>query len=160
MKNILVALLFLFSSLSAASPKEEAIQFITEFGVGNNLKALAAKTAMGTQTFRIILAEVGKDDAKHFVVPALEESVSKYQDAWNATLATAYLEYFTEEQLKSVRETKQKSPYFKAIGEKQELIGRYMEENAKPLLVKIVAEAMKNAYLEAIGSNNAGHGDR
>jgi len=155
MNKLFIALLVLCSSYAGASANEEAVRFVEEFGIGKNLKPIAARTAMGMKTFKIILDIAGKEGAQKLIVPAMEDSISKYQDDWNASLAVAHLKYFTEDQLKSVREKKKNSPYFSELGKKQALIGKFMQENSKELLVKIVSEAMQKAYENATSSNKS-----
>ncbi|MBU2881992.1 hypothetical protein KO525_05270 [Psychrosphaera sp. B3R10] len=126
------------------------LQFVQELKLGNNLKAMGLKVSLNTETYRIIKSEVGDKKAKEILLIELNKSINKYQKEWDKNLSSAYDEVFKDNELKSILELKQKSPYAKKFIESQRKVGESMQNRSGDLLNKVVAEAIKNAFSKVV----------
>ena len=126
------------------------LQFVQELKLGNNLKAMGLKVSLKTETYRIIKSEIGDKKAKEILLIELNKSINKYQKEWDTNLSLAYDEVFKDNELKSILELKQKSPYAKKFIDSQRTVGKSMQSRSGDLLNKVVAEALKNAFSKVV----------
>ena len=152
--NIIFTLaVFLLSPPSWSNPEDDALVFVKNTGIGNNLERIAIRVAMDTQTYRMINADVGKTAAANLVKKHIKITTRDYQDEWNENLAASYLEYLSAEELNSIYNDKKSSPYLEKFQARQNDVGASMQHRSKNLLQKVVSEAMKNAFTESATSN-------
>lgn len=141
----MVALLML-SACSDAQSTLTAVEFVEKSGVGNNLTQLSARAALGTQTYRMIVAEVGEKEANQLLKELIKITTTKYQSEWNQKLAEAYLQHFSIEELNSVYYEKGKSEYARKMLSKRGDVGETMQEKSKGLLNTIVTEILTSIF--------------
>ena len=136
----------LLTFTSHAKESDIALRFVNELQLGKNLKSMGLKVSMATQTFRMVTAEVGADKAKSILNVELEKVIKKYQAEWNENLSLSYLDSFSESELLSILELKQKSPHVKKFISSQSTVGSNMRKRSDDLLNQVVAEAIKNSF--------------
>lgn len=151
LKIVLAAVILLLAYPSkGASTEQDAITFIEQTGLGNNLSSFALKTAIRTQTFGVITAELGQTKGYSLVQKHVEKSVKTHQEEWNRNLALSYLDHFSAAELKSILKEEEASPYVDKLRVKQGEVGASMQKRSTELLKAVVTEAMQNAYAEAL----------
>ena len=64
-------------------------------GLGKNLPILASQAAFRTQTYAIVVSQLGESRARALLVQHVQKAVPRYQDQWDQNLAAAYLERLT-----------------------------------------------------------------
>ena len=152
-KIIITITVLSLAPITFASSEDDAIAFVNKAGLGRNLSKIALRVATNTQTYRIMVADLGKSEASILVGKHLQKSVGNHQKEWNKNLANSYLEFFSGVELNSIISEKSDSPYFSKFRNKQKDVGGRMQEKSNKLLQKIVAEALKNAFTESTTSN-------
>lgn len=146
-KQITAFLFISLFSLNAYSlPEDEAIKFVEKLQLGRNFYDMAYKTAQASQTYAMIVSEIGSREATKLLNTELNISIKKYQKQWDKNLALSYLEYFTPAELNSLAEEKDKSPYKYKMLNKQNDVGRAMEKKSQEIFVKVISEAVGIAF--------------
>lgn len=146
-KQITAFLFISLFSLNAYSlPEDEAIKFVEKLQLGRNFYDMAYKTAQASQTYAMIVSEIGSREATKLLNTELNISIKKYQKQWDKNLALSYLKYFTPAELNSLAEEKDKSPYKYKMLNKQNDVGRAMEKKSQEIFVKVISEAVGIAF--------------
>jgi hypothetical protein len=135
---------------SAPSPEVNvAIDFVRKTRLNRNFQAIATHVAQATQTMAMLAME---HPVK--IVPAfrtnLDTVTAKYQDQWDMMLAESYMEVFTADELRSLTDEQQQSPYFAKLKSEMGTVGALMQQRAEPLLAKAVAETLAHT-VEKLG---------
>jgi hypothetical protein len=148
-KIILVIFALALGSMAWSTPKKDAIVFVSETGLGNNLSSLALRVANNMETYSVIVEKIGESKASTLVNKHVRKSVENHQDEWNENMASSYLEYFSTIELNSILTEKSVSPYFSKFRRKQKDVGASMQKKSNKLLQRVVSRAMKKAFTES-----------
>ncbi|MYM37742.1 hypothetical protein [Duganella qianjiadongensis] len=141
------AVLLGISQVSMASSSEQAaVELVQRQHLGNNLKMLGLATAQKTQTFAMMGSRLGQAEAQVLVSKELDAYLGQYQGPWNANLAKIYARHFTAEELTSLVNQGNASPFIAKLMEKQSIIGREMQQLSTPILTDYVSAAMNSAF--------------
>ena len=139
------AALALCSAMAAAAEPDAAAALVERMKLGEGFAELAYEVAAKTQTYRALAQSAGLRRAQDAVREELERALPKYQPRWDRNLADAYAETFTREELDSLAEKQNASPYFDKFQVRQSQVGRSMQAKSNALLRDLVSEALKNA---------------
>lgn len=144
---IALSTLIAFSNPVYAGPSslDDARALVAQTGMGKKLSSLALLTAKSTTTYAMIAEKLGNASANSAVSDEINALLPKYQPKWDESLAAAYERSFSGEELSSLASEGRASKYAPEVRERQAGIGRYMESNAKPILVGLVSDALKAA---------------
>jgi len=137
-----------------ATPEDDAINFVQETKLGNNLAPMAVRIAITSESYQAIVADLGEEEAQKLVGKHLKSSVESHQAEWNKNLASSYLEFFSAEELNSLLSEKAESPHFAKFKGQQLDVGTSMQKKSTDLLEKVVDEAMQAATAEVKPLNN------
>ncbi len=158
MKSKLVLVLSLFIGMLPvgvqAATEAEALKFVQELKVGNNLPAMALKIGKNTQTYRMLETQLGRAEASKLFSEEVMAALPDFQDEWNANLAKAYAEAFSSEELNSLILEKEKSPAFKKLQTSQRSVSASMKKRSEKIPSLLVAEALENAFGKAVKIKN------
>lgn len=123
-----------------------ATDLVFRQNLGSNLKTLALATAQKTQTFAILVGDMGMSGAQELVSKELDYHAPQFQGQWNDNLARAYAQNFTSEELKSLASEGKNSRYFRKLSEKQAVVGESMQRMSTPVLAAYVSAALNSAF--------------
>ncbi|MYN43532.1 hypothetical protein GTP23_00440 [Pseudoduganella sp. FT93W] len=143
---VFTALLGLAPVAMAISTESAATELIQRQHVGRNLKTLATAVAQRTQTFAMMASKLGMPATQSLVAKELDAYAGKFQDQWNANLATIYARHFSAEELVSLTAQGSNSPYAPKLAAKQNVIGAEMQQLSTPILTAYVSAAMNSAF--------------
>jgi hypothetical protein len=138
--------------LAFADPANTAAtELVRRQHLGSNLKTIALATAVRTQTFAILVKQMGVSKAQAVVSTELDAHAREYEGRWDQNLASAYAQHFTSEELASLASEGRNSRYVRKLGEQQGAVGASMERLSKPLLVEYVSASMNSAFSKSMG---------
>lgn len=142
---IALTTLIAFSNVAYAgsSSLDDARTLVARNGIGKKLSSLALLTAKSTPTYAMIAEKLGNASANSALSDEINALLPRYQPKWDESLAVAYERSFSKDELSSLASEGRASRYAPEVRERQAGIGRYMESNAKPILVALVSDALK-----------------
>ena len=126
------------------------IDYVQKEKLGSNLKAFSQRAVKNSQTYKMIVSEIGQKDTERLVNRELELIISKYQSKWDSNLAKAYSEYISQTEITSLYNEGNKSPHINKLNKNRRNIGLAMQKLSTPLLQSVVSEALKNSYNKAV----------
>ena len=142
----LLALSGLGGTAYAKAPAAEAArEFVVKSQAGANLGQIALSAAMRTNTYGLLTAQVGSQQAEKSVTAAIKGLLPKYQPQWDQHLVEAYSQSFSAKELASLASEGRESKYADKVMSKQPDIGKAMQASARPVLIELVTEALKVA---------------
>lgn len=120
----------------------DAVAFVDQAKIGQNLPVIALSVAKQTVTFAIIASKLGDVAAVKAVSDEINALLPLYQPKWNEKIAQAYEKSFTEEELSSLAAEGRSSKYASKVVAQQGMIGKQMESTSKPILTDLVTQAL------------------
>ena len=151
--KIVLSLTFFIGMLpffALAATEEVALNFVQKLKLGNNLPAMAFQIGKNTQTYRILVAQLGNDEANKLFTEEIIAALPHFQSEWNANLAKSYAEAFSSEELNSLILEKEKSPFFKKLQAGQSSVGASMQKRSEKIPSLLVVEALEKAFAKSI----------
>lgn len=152
MKNTLFAALAIATMVAmsnsafAETPShKEALAFVDQAKIGQNLPAIALSVAKQTASFTAIANKLGNAGAVKAVSDEINALLPLYQPKWNENIAQAYEKSFSEEELASLASEGRSSKYISKVIAQQGMIGKQMESTSKPILTGLVTQALSAA---------------
>jgi hypothetical protein len=130
--------------------KATALDAVRRLGLGKNLPALAFQVASRTQTYAIVVSQLGEPRARELLVQHVQRAVPSYQDQWDHNLAAAYLERLTAAEIASVAELGSRSPSVPKMMSEQNAIGTAMQARSAQLLTDMVAAILADLFKDAV----------
>jgi hypothetical protein len=146
----LLALGLVTSTAYAASPEDVAMTFVQQYHFGQNLPVISYLTATRTQTYAMIVKELGEQKAQSLVKGEIDKVLPAYQNQWDANLAASYAQVFSKEQLQSLVDEGKASRYLGDLKSKQSDVGALMQAKSTGLLKELVSKAMLAAFLQTV----------
>lgn len=128
--------------------RDAAYAFVVNRQLGKSLRSMALTVVPSTQTYAMIVAELGAEEAKLRVSREVDGLLPKYQDRWNGLLAAAYANHYTVEELRSLTADGPNSKYVGKLTSTQDAVGQDMQKTAMPLLIELATESLSNVFFK------------
>ncbi|QEQ96442.1 hypothetical protein [Neptunomonas concharum] len=145
-KIVIFSLLLILSACSKHQPEITAIEFVEKMQLGKNLVSLSFRVSKNTQTFRMLVKELGHEEASSRLEDELVKITKDHQREWNENLANSYLEHFSVAELNSIYYEKRNSQFADKMSEMQKKVGRSMEIKSKDLLNAVATNALSSVF--------------
>lgn len=150
MRILLASVLAGWMALASAQPASDAaLQMVRSLQLGANLTAMTVRLAPRTQTWQAAVANVGAKKADELLRAEIAVVVPKYQQQWDMNLAAAWAPLMTSDELRSMAQLKQSSPYAQKFGRLQNEAGASMRLASEPLLAKVLGEIMNGVFAKS-----------
>jgi hypothetical protein len=120
----------------------DAVAFVDQAKIGQNLPVIALSVAKQTVSFTAIVSKLGNAGAVKAVSDEINTLLPLYQPKWNENIAQAYEKSFTEDELFSLASEGRSSKYASKVVAQQGMIGKQMESTFKPILTGLVTQAL------------------
>jgi len=107
----------------------------------------AGSFAVGVQVICLpaLANKVGAQLAQQQVRAAARQVVPDYQKRWNAQLANAYAQIFSEAQLQSLLQLGPQSPHAQLMQSKQAEVNTFMQKNSSAMLRDLLSTLLSSA---------------
>jgi len=102
---LLVGLYFvpaMAGAVEETTPEERSLFLVKMYRFDKTLRPISYRLASNTQTFRMMVDEVGAEKAERMMRSELNKVIPQYQEQWNQNLAAAYAEVLSEEEVRSL----------------------------------------------------------
>ena len=147
-----VAVLYLASKIDDGPPTptiDDVSKFVSTLKLGDNFYDISDRTAKATVTFQQLAGKIGPSEAEELLEKHLVSSTHSKQAQWNANLTDAYLGYFSPEELISIANERDNSPFAEKFEGARTKVGARMKNMSQGLLSENVTEALENALRDA-----------
>lgn len=111
-----------------------ALNFVRATGLNKNFQTMIVQTAARTQTFAAAAAGLGKAKTIEALKEGVEAAVVVYGERWDRNLALTYLEFFAPQELMSLLNDRNASPYLAKLKSNRGQVGISMQEKSTSLL--------------------------
>lgn len=132
-----------------------AALFVDQQHVGRNLPSLGWMVAIRTVTYAGLVHRLGLTEAESLVRAKLDLYRSAYQADWDANLASAYADYMTADELRSLAKYGSTSPFAAKLRSVQSDVGGEMQRASTPLLKSYVVDALNAAVKESASPDSS-----
>lgn len=129
--------------LADTASHRDALAFIDQAKIGQNLPVIALSIAKQTASFTTIASKLGNAGAVKAVSDEINTLLPLYQPKWNENIAQAYEKSLTEDELSSLASEGRSSKYVSKVLAQQSMIGKQMESTSKPILTDLVTHALR-----------------
>jgi len=127
------------------------LDYVVKENVGSNLTTFSHRVARVTQTYKIIVARVGKSKADKILNEELQKNISENQARWNENMAVAHAKHMSEEEVLSLLNGGSESPYYPKRVALQGEIGKTMRELSENLLNQVVTDSVASSLARVDG---------
>lgn len=154
MKRVILVSLIILSFLSAVAcantSQDVALKLVEKYRLGQNLSAISYQVASQTQTYQIIVNELGQQKGRSTVEAEIDKLIPSYKNQWNKNLASSYVEIISVEKLQSLVDEGRSSQYSNELKLKQNQIGPLMQSRSQTLINELVTKALNAAFNHAM----------
>ena len=133
----------------AAKLVDMAQAMVEKYKLGHTLPQVALQLAAKSPDYQSLIDKMGAQQAQQQLIAAARQVVPAYQKQWDAQLANAYAQTFSEAQLKSLLELGPKSPHAQLMQSKQVEINQQMQKNASGMLRELLGKLFAAAQQPA-----------
>lgn len=128
-----------------------ALNFVQETGLNANFETLLVGATSSNPKLNQLVLTHGEKTVSDVYNAEVRQTLEKYQLKWDKNLAIAYQEHYTPEELQSLLEEEEESPYFEKLKAQDQSVANRMKEMSAPLLAKAVEEVVQGVLSRFAG---------
>lgn len=133
----------------AAKLVDMAQAMVEKYELGHTLPQVAMQLAAKSPDYQTLIDKMGAQQAQQQLMAAARQVVPQYQKQWDAQLANAYAQTFSEPQLKSLLELGPQSPHAQLMQSKQTEINQQMQKSSSSMLREMLGKLFAAAQQPA-----------
>lgn len=144
----------------AAKLIDMAQAMVDKYKLGHSLPQVVLQLAAKSPDYQLMIDKMGAQQAQQQLMVAARQVVPQYQKQWDAQLANAYAQTFSEPQLKSLLESGPQSPHAQLMQSKQADINQQMQKSGSGMLRELLGKLFTAAQPPAAGASAAKPADK